>query len=230
MMAIRQIKGEKAAAPDNTPAEALNSDIEIWVEKQVPLADWREEHLIKIPKKGDLNDLAHTHQQIQVKKVSVAAASASVGLDIHKKKSKVLKYSTESISSITLDREVLKQVKTLTFLGIINEEQRESDADVKEEIDKTRTAFLQLKNVWNSKQLSSDIKVRIFSTNVKTVPLIFQSRWPDRINNNLMLQEVKQLLAEEEIRRRSWRWVVHTVWESSNCITKQALTCSSEGK
>lgn len=44
-----------------------------------------------------------------------------------------------------------------------------------------------------------------------------------------MLQEIKQLLAEEEI-RRIWRWVVHTVWESSNCITKQALTCCSEGK
>ncbi|VDP42345.1 unnamed protein product [Schistosoma mattheei] len=66
-MAIRQIKGEKAAAPDNTPAESLNSDIEvtanmlhvlfkkIWVEEQVPLADRREEHLIKIPKKGDLS-------------------------------------------------------------------------------------------------------------------------------------------------------------------------------
>ncbi|VDP42344.1 unnamed protein product [Schistosoma mattheei] len=123
------------------------------------------------------DDLAHTHQQIQVKKVSVAAASASVGLDIHKKKSKVLKYSTESINSIILDREVLKQVKTLTFLGIINEKQRGSDADVKEKIGKTRTAFLQLKNVRNSKQLSSNIKVRIFSTNVKTVPLYVAETW-----------------------------------------------------
>ncbi|VDP71973.1 unnamed protein product [Schistosoma curassoni] len=47
-MAIRQIKSGKAAGPDNIPAEALKSDIEvttnmlhlvfkeIWEEKQVP--------------------------------------------------------------------------------------------------------------------------------------------------------------------------------------------------
>ncbi|VDP80753.1 unnamed protein product [Schistosoma curassoni] len=63
-MAIRQIKSEKAAGPDNIPAEALNSDIKtttnmlyllfkkIWEEEQVP-TDWKEGYLIKISKKGD---------------------------------------------------------------------------------------------------------------------------------------------------------------------------------
>ncbi|VDO73617.1 unnamed protein product [Schistosoma curassoni] len=50
-MAIRQIKSGKAAGPDNIPAEALKSDIE---EEHVPM-DWKEGHLIKIPKKGDLS-------------------------------------------------------------------------------------------------------------------------------------------------------------------------------
>ncbi|CAI2735037.1 unnamed protein product [Schistosoma spindalis] len=65
-MAIRQIKSGKAAGPDNIPAEALKSDIEvttnmfhflfrkIWEEEQVPM-DWKTRHLIKIPKKGDLS-------------------------------------------------------------------------------------------------------------------------------------------------------------------------------
>ena len=65
-MAIRQIKSGKAAGPDNIPAEALKSDIEItanmlhllfkkiWEEEQVP-TDWKEGYLIKIPKKGDLS-------------------------------------------------------------------------------------------------------------------------------------------------------------------------------
>uniref|UniRef100_A0A183K9R9 Reverse transcriptase domain-containing protein n=1 Tax=Schistosoma curassoni TaxID=6186 RepID=A0A183K9R9_9TREM len=64
-MAIRQIKSGKAAGPDNIPDEALKSDIEItvnmlyltfrkiWEEEQVP-TDWKEGHLIKIPKKRDL--------------------------------------------------------------------------------------------------------------------------------------------------------------------------------
>ncbi|VDP23820.1 unnamed protein product [Schistosoma margrebowiei] len=65
-MAVRQIKNGKAVGPDNIPAEALKSDIElttnmfhllfknIWEEEQVPM-DWKEGHFIKIPKKGDLN-------------------------------------------------------------------------------------------------------------------------------------------------------------------------------
>ncbi|VDP51811.1 unnamed protein product [Schistosoma curassoni] len=65
-MAVRQIKNGKAAGPDNILAEALKSDIEattnmlhllfkkIWEEEQVPM-DWKEGHLVKIPKKGGLS-------------------------------------------------------------------------------------------------------------------------------------------------------------------------------
>ncbi|VDP71993.1 unnamed protein product [Schistosoma mattheei] len=65
-MATRQIKRGKAAGPDNTPSEALKSDIEvttnmlyllfkeIWEEEQVPM-DWKGRHLIKMSKKGDLS-------------------------------------------------------------------------------------------------------------------------------------------------------------------------------
>ncbi|KAH9586806.1 hypothetical protein MS3_00004769 [Schistosoma haematobium] len=59
-MAIRQIKSDKAAGPDNIPADvALTAKIlnilfsKIWDEEQVR-TDWKEGHLIKIPKKGDL--------------------------------------------------------------------------------------------------------------------------------------------------------------------------------
>ncbi|VDP61606.1 unnamed protein product, partial [Schistosoma curassoni] len=61
-MAIGQIKSAKAAEPDNVPPKALKSDTEvtarilhvlfrkIWEEEQVA-TDWKEKHLIKIPKK-----------------------------------------------------------------------------------------------------------------------------------------------------------------------------------
>ncbi|VDP26768.1 unnamed protein product [Schistosoma mattheei] len=65
-MVIRQIDSGKAAGPDSIPAETQKSDIqvtanmhhilfrEIWEEEQVS-TDWKEGHLIKIPKKGDLS-------------------------------------------------------------------------------------------------------------------------------------------------------------------------------
>ena len=78
----------------------------------------------------DLTILSHTHHQVQVEKISLAAAWASVGLNIHKGKSKILKYNTENTNPITLDEEMLGQVENFTFLGSIIDEQAGSDADV----------------------------------------------------------------------------------------------------
>ncbi|CAH8678058.1 unnamed protein product [Schistosoma haematobium] len=204
----------------------------------------------------DLALLSHTHEQIQIKTASVAAVSASVGLSIHKGKTKVLKFKAENSNPITLDGETLEDLESSTYLGSIIDEQGGSDADVKARIGKARVAFLQLKNIWNSKQLSTNIKVRIFNTNVKAILLygaetwrtttttikkvqvfinsclrkILNIHWPDTISNSLVWERTNQLPAEEEIRKRRWKWIGHTLRKSSNCITRQALTWNPEGK
>ncbi|VDP03592.1 unnamed protein product [Schistosoma curassoni] len=171
----------------------------------------------------DLALLSHTHEQMQLKTASVAAVSASVGPNIHKGKTEVLKYNTGNTNPIIPDGETLEDVESSTYLGSIIDGQGESDADVKARIGKAMAAFLQLKNIWNSKQLSTNIKVRIFNTNVKAVPLygveswrtaatiiknlqvfinsclrkILNIDWPDTISNNLLWERTSQLPAEE---------------------------------
>ncbi|VDP39474.1 unnamed protein product [Schistosoma margrebowiei] len=154
--------------------------------------------------------------------------AASVGYNIHKGKTKVLKFKTENNSPITIDGEPLEDEESFPYLGSIIDEQEGLDADVKEKIGKARATFLQLKNIWNSKQLSTNIKVRIFNTNVKTVllygaetwrtttttikkvqvfisgclPKILNIHWLDTISNNLLWERTNQLSAEEEISKR----------------------------
>ena len=65
--AITLMKNGKAAGPDDIPAEALKVDLNtsvemlyplferIWEEEDIP-TDWKEGHLIKLPKKGDLGN------------------------------------------------------------------------------------------------------------------------------------------------------------------------------
>ncbi|VDP58092.1 unnamed protein product [Schistosoma margrebowiei] len=125
----------------------------------------------------DLALLSHTHEQIQIKTASVAAVSASVGLNIHKGKTKVFKFKTKNSNPITLDGETLEDVESFTYLGSIIDEQGGSDADVKARIGKAKTAFLQLKNIWNSKQLSINIEVTIFNSNIKVVLLYGAETW-----------------------------------------------------
>ncbi|VDO65847.1 unnamed protein product [Schistosoma margrebowiei] len=95
----------------------------------------------------DLALLSQTQQQMQEKTNSKAAASAAVGLNIHKGKSKVLRYNTACTNPIIIDREDLEDIKTFTYLGSIIDEQGGSDADVKARIGKARAAYLQLRNI-----------------------------------------------------------------------------------
>ncbi|VDP21332.1 unnamed protein product [Schistosoma margrebowiei] len=204
----------------------------------------------------DLALLSHTHEQIQIKTASMAAVSASVCLSIHKGKTKVLKFKAENSNPITLDGETLENIESVTYLGSIIDEQVGSDADVKARIGKAKTAFLQLKNIWNSKQLSTNIKVRIFNTNVKAVLLygaetwrttttiikkvqvfinsclrkILNIHWPDTISNSLLWERTNQLPTGKEIRKKRWKWIEYTLRKSANCITRQALTWNPEGK
>ncbi|VDP38994.1 unnamed protein product [Schistosoma margrebowiei] len=88
-MTIRQIKSGKAAGLDNIPGEALKAD--------TSNSEWKNGiqwttrmQLDDLDFADDLALLSQTQQQMQEKTTSVAAASAAVGLNIHKGKSKVL--------------------------------------------------------------------------------------------------------------------------------------------
>ncbi|VDO74954.1 unnamed protein product [Schistosoma margrebowiei] len=204
----------------------------------------------------DLALLSRTQQQMQEKTTIVAAASAAVGLNIHKGKSRILRYNTECTNPITIDGEDLEDVKTFTYLGSIIDEQGGSDADVKAWIGKARAAYLQLGNIWNSKQLSNNTKVRIFNTNIKTVLWyevetwgttnviiqkiqvfinsclckILQIRWQDTISNNVLWERTNQIPAEEGIRKKRWKWIGHTLSKATNCVTRQAPIWNPQGQ
>ncbi|VDP68683.1 unnamed protein product [Schistosoma curassoni] len=77
----------------------------------------------------DLALLLHMQQQMH-KMTSVAAASATVHLNIHEGRSKILRYNTACNNRITLDEEDLEDVKTITYLGSIINEYGGFDADV----------------------------------------------------------------------------------------------------
>ncbi|VDP76189.1 unnamed protein product [Schistosoma curassoni] len=112
-------------------------------------------HVIKSTNRNQLQDLdladdlaflSHTHQQMKVKTNSVAAASQSVGLNIHKGKSNIFRYNTKNTNVITLDEETLEGVETSTYLGSVIDKQGRSDADLRARIGKAGAASLQSKN------------------------------------------------------------------------------------
>ncbi|VDP43243.1 unnamed protein product [Schistosoma mattheei] len=79
---------------------------------------------------------------------------------------------------------------------------------------------------------------RTTSTTIKKVQVFINSclrkilniHWPDTISNSLLWKRTNHLPAEEEIIKEHWKWIGHTLRQSSNCTTRQALTWNPEGK
>ncbi|VDO80388.1 unnamed protein product [Schistosoma mattheei] len=123
---------------------------------------------------------------------------------------------------------MLEDVESFTYLGSIIDEQRGSDADAKDWQSKGRIPtieeHMELKTTFN-KYESENLQYERQSSST-----ILNIHWPDTISNGLQWERTNQLPAEEEIRKRRWKWTGHTLRKSSNYITRQAPTWNPEGK
>ena len=116
-------------------------------------------------------------------------------------------------------------------------------------IGKARAAFNMLKNIWNASEISKPTKIRIFNSNVKHVLFYgaeaqrttvvsdnkiqsFNNRclrqiqgvhWPNRITNEDLWKDTKQLQPLMRIRKRNWTCIGHTIRKDPGNITRQSL-------
>ena len=166
-----------------------------------------------------------------------------------------MKINIKNNSHITIDNDELEEVETFTYLGSIIATDGGTERDVKPRIGKASYAFKSLTNIWKSNKITTKTKIRLFNTNVKSVlfygaetwklskPLIkklqtFTNKclrqilkiyWLDRIPNIELWEKTKQEQIEITLRRRTWRWVGHTLRKPNNDITQQALEWNPQG-
>ena len=119
----------------------------------------------------DLAMLSHTHRQMQDKTNNVKYSSAQIGLHVNSGKTKVHRINTTITEPVRMDDDLLEEVNSFTYLGRVVDSQGGTEADVKARIGKARAVFLQLKNVWSSKDLTLQTKIKIFNSNVEPVLL-----------------------------------------------------------
>ena len=126
---------------------------------------------------------------------------------------------------------------------------------MKQRISKASHAYRSLNNIWKSKKITTNTKIRIFNTNVKSVLLygsetwkttkaiikqlqtfinkclrkILKIYWPDTISNTELLKRTNQEEIGTVIKRKTWRWIGHTLRKNNGDITKQALDWTPQG-
>ena len=115
----------------------------------------------------DLALLSHNHDQMQGKTTRLAATSERTGLKTNRGKSKVMRINTTNENPITVGGEQLEEVDSFTYLGSVIDKEGGTDVDVGARIGKARAAFNMLGNIWKSKEIRTETKLRIFNSNVK---------------------------------------------------------------
>ncbi|KAL6482647.1 hypothetical protein MHYP_G00075190 [Metynnis hypsauchen] len=157
---------------------------------------------------------------------------------------------------LQLQGEDLKETDRFIYLGSVVNTDGGADEDVRSRINKARLAFNTLRPIWNSKALSQRSKIRIFNTNVKAVLLygsetwrvtntisnklhifinkclrhILNIRWPEKISNTELWTKTSQKPVSEDIKKRKWGWIGHTLRKPADNITRQALEWNPQGK
>ena len=85
--------------------------------------------------------------------------------------------NSKSREPITVHEGAIEAVNDCIYLGSKMQADGNSEPDVKRRISKARQAFSMSKNVWKSKKLSRNTKIRIFRSNVLSVLLYGCESW-----------------------------------------------------
>ena len=107
--------------------------------------------------------------------LDTCTTAQQVGLNnnIHRRKTKVSRMNTANTNPIPLWGEPIKDMDSFTYLGSIVSKTGGTctDKDVKARIQKECKAFLMMKNIWKSGNITLQTKLQLFNSNVRSVLL-----------------------------------------------------------
>lgn len=214
------------------------------------------DHLEDLDFADDIGLMSQKRSDMQTKLASIQQNARKVGLEINVSKTKSMYVGKATAPSFSLEGNQIEKVPSFTYLGSQISPDGGCRDDIKARIRKAQCAYGQLRNIWRSKQLSLNTKIRIFNSNVKSVLLygcetwlvaddvtrklqVLVNRylrrllgifWPNTISNLDLHHKCHQDPIHIEIRRRKWNWVGHTLRRDANTISRQALDWNPQGK
>nr|KAG5695646.1 hypothetical protein BaRGS_029136 [Batillaria attramentaria] len=213
-------------------------------------------HLEDLDFADDIALLSHKQQDAQEKLNRVAEEAEKTGLKINISKTEVMRVNHKQHDPIRLHQEDIKEVDKFVYLGSVVSKDGGTDEDIKSRTNKARHAFRTLRPIWRSTALSLRNKIRIFNSNVKSVLLygsetwrttktsshklqtfinrclrnILNIRYPLVITNQDLWEGTRQVPIEQEIKKRKWGWIGHTLRKSTSNVTRQSLDWNPQGK
>lgn len=213
------------------------------------------ERLEDIDFADDLTLMAQAARDMQESLRLLVKYAGQVGLKINAAKTKLMRINTTAPCILTIDGETIQEVEHFCYLGSDLAKDGGADMDAQSRIQKARQAFISLNNIWNSTQLSRNLKLKFFKSNCISVLLygcetwkvtskienkiqvfvnrclrrILRIRWPETISNAELWKQTNFEKMKLMIKRRKWNWIGHTLRRPAGSIAKTALDWNPQG-
>ena len=100
-----------------------------------------------------------------------------VGLHININKMKGMRVNTSNMQKFRLEETEIEEIGSFVYLGSVVSESGETEEDVASRIKKAKAVIVQLYPVWRNINISKEIKIQTFNTNVKSVLLYACETW-----------------------------------------------------
>ncbi|BFY97740.1 hypothetical protein BsWGS_00780 [Bradybaena similaris] len=202
----------------------------------------------------DVALLSKSHPDAQEKMNRLQHFSEQIGLQINTAKTKILNL-TNTTGVIKINNNALEEVQNFTYLGSRMTQDGDTTREIMTRIALASSAFNKLTNIWRSKPISNQTKLRLFNSCIipvltygceswksnktlenklnafenKCLRRITNTSWRDFKTNKTLREETKQELVSTFIRRRRWKYIGHILRMDNRRLPRQAFTWSPEG-
>jgi len=205
----------------------------------------------------DIALLSSTKHQMQCKLNRLNAEAGRVGLKINAQKTKMMRINQNSQEPFTIGAQGrIEDVEEFTYLGAIVCKDGGGMKDLKNRLSKARGAFIRLKKIWRSSNISRKTKLRLYKTlvvpvlvygcetwkmnqrdskmidvfNNKCLRRILKVHWEEHVSTEELLERARSRPLSNEVKRRRWKMIGHILRQDRNNITNVAMTWAPEGR
>jgi len=177
------------------------------------------------------------------------------GLHININKTKGMRVNTSNMQKFRPEETEIEEVGSFVYLGSVMSESGGTEEDVASKIKKANGVFVQLYPVWRNLNISKEVKLRIFNTVVTSVLLyacetwktvnqitrklqifvnkclrrIMNIKWTNKIMDEELWRITHWKSIDNQIKRRKWKWIGHTLRKETGAIKKTALDWNPQG-
>ena len=119
----------------------------------------------------DIVLVSSKYEHIQNKTNRLVDNAGRLGLKLNAQKCKVMRRNTRREDKVMIRRKEVEDVEEFVYLGMTVTKEGGGTQDIKKRLRKARGAFFNLKNIWNTRSIGRNTKIKLFKTLVQPVLL-----------------------------------------------------------